>query len=373
MKPNGMANINRIINNAYIILMVISFSVVIMEVIVRHIKLNMYIYLLAFFMGWLVLRSFFAGGQTGSLLEIAMRFGGISVLIQLYSKQVSTLIRGFFINFEAIIYLNFICLLLYPHGMYVSSQTGNWNNWLLGYDNHWFIVYFGACFILFTYSYIFNCITRPFLLFCIIHISSFIVMSGAIIVGLLLIDFFWIFKIYKSPLFTYRTIWIVAIIVNAMFIFIGGSGIISFIIYSVLQKSSATLLSRQRIWEKTILSIKDNLLFGVGKPQTIDRIAFYNNRHASNAHNFLLEIVFEGGMVALLLFYFMVRFVGKRLKNHSDNPITGFLLLALMACLVTGSIDSFLEDRGYMFFALLAFASNIEMFSGIAMNSSNGQ
>ena len=362
MKPNGIPNINRLVNTMYTALMVFSFFILALRVILRHAKLNAYTYFLFAFMGWLVLRTYAMGGHTSSLLEMMMRFCGIVVLIHLYSQKAKVLVWGFMINFELIIYLNFICLLLFPHGMYVSAQNGNWNNWLLGYDNHWFIVYFGACFILFCYAELFGSIFRPFLLFCVIHVSSLIVMSGAIIIGLAVIDIVWLFRIFRTPVFNYKTLWLATIGVNVLLLFFGSSGFINFIIYSVLHKSSATLLSRQRIWNTTIASIRENFLFGIGKQRTVDRITLYRNSHASNAHNFFLEILYEGGIVALLLFLGMIGSVEKHIKHYYDNKMVGYVLMALLACLVTGSIDSFLEDRGYMFFALLAFASNIQMF-----------
>ena len=363
MKPNGLPHVSPLLNDLYTVLMVVSFSVIMLRVLKRHVRLNMYIYLLAALMGWLVVRTFFSGGQTGPLLEITMRMVGLSILIQVYSKKVPTLIRSFFINFELIIYLNFICLLLFPHGMYISSQNGNRNNWLLGYDNHWFIVYFGACFILICYAYYYDSIVRPFLLFLVIHVSSLIVMSGAIIIGLMVIDVIWLFKIYKLQVFSYRTIWIATIIINLLVLTIGSSGIIDFIAYTLLRKSATTLLSRRRIWETTLLSIRNHFLLGVGRPVTADRIALYHNRHASNAHNFFLEIFYEGGLVAMVLLSSIVVFAGRQIKRYADNIIVRYLLIALLACTVTGAIDSFLEDRGYMFFALLSFASIAEMFS----------
>ena len=363
MKPNGVPNISHTLNIVYTLLMVASFLILTAKVLLRRIRPNNYNCLLFAFMGWLVLRTALTGGQTGSLLEIMMRFCGISIFIQLYARKSMMLIRAFLLNFEIIIYLNFICLMLYPHGMYVSSQNGNWNNWLLGYDNHWFIVYFGACFILFCYAQIFNKLFRPVVLFIVIHVSACIVMSGAIIVGLVIIDLLWLFKIYKSPLLSYRTVWIAAIITNIMLVFLGGSGIIQFVVYSLLHKSSATLLARQRIWRTTISSIKEHLLLGNGRTRTVDRIMFYRNSHASNAHNLFLEILYEGGLTAFGLFAFMAASAGRQIKQHRDCIITGYLLMTLLACLVTGAIDSFLEDRGYMFFALLAFASNIGLFS----------
>ena len=45
---------------------------------------------------------------------------------------------------------------------------------------------------------------------------------------------------------------------------------------------------------------------------------------------------------------------GKRIKKSKETVIKSILLLCILACLVTGSVDSLLELRGGLFFWLLS-------------------
>ena len=363
LKPNGIPNINATVSKCYDIGIIVSFLILV-YLLFRRRKTNIVnIILTTIFVGWITILTIFNNGQTTLMVRISMQYIGLAMATCILSDKSKILFSSMLLNLEILIYLNFICLLVFPNGMYVSSQTGNWNNWLLGYDNHWFIVLFAAMFIALIYLRIYKKTIRPLLLIIVIHISASIVMSGVITFGLIVIDVMFITHLYKSKVVTYRNIWLITLVANILIVFYSTSGIATFIVYNLFNKTSTTIPARLKIWFSSIELIKESLLVGYGHPETAERIAIYNNRHASNAHNFLIEIVYEGGLIGLGLFGGLIYQTGKKLNEFKKRNIElhGIVLVCLLACLITGSVDSLLESRGALFFWMLSVGSNISM------------
>jgi len=363
LKPNGIHGINSLIDNLYDAGIVISLSFVLIFFIRMKKHINANIVLTTGFIGWITVVTVFSNGQVTTVLRMSAQYIGLVLTVVILSEKPIILIESMLLNLEILIYINFICLLIYPHGMYVSKQNGNWNNWLLGYDNQWFIVFFGAMFVALSFWNLTQKFFRPLLLITIIHVSTAFVLSGVLIFGLAIIDFFILSKIYKTEILTYRRIWLIAIVANIVIIFFSASGLSTFIIYTVFHKTATSIPARLKMWKISFDAIRKNSIIGYGHQQTLLRTTMYHNLHGSNAHNFFIEILYEGGIIGMGLFICLCVASDIMIKKTAPNDMRGILFSCMTACLVTGSVDSLLESRGALFFWMLAIAYNLPLIN----------
>lgn len=358
-KPNGIHGISASIASIYDVAMILSFFIITFKFLRGIIKINWNIIIITAFIGWITIVTCLNNGQVFAMARMSLQYISFSIVVKMLADHPKVLIKSVLINLEVLIYLNFICLLLYPHGMYVSSQNGNWNNWLLGYDNQWFIVFFAAMFTAIAYYFLTNNWLRSLMLIAVIHISAAIVMSGVIIFGLAIIDVFYFTGAYKSNLINYVNIWIAAIISNITIVFFSSSGIANFIVYTIFHKTSTSIPARLKIWAISFEAIMKNPLIGYGHQDPMVRTLLYANKHGSNAHNFIIEILYEGGIIGLLLFVALIVYAGVTYHKAKKSDFSRILLVCTLACLVTGAVDSLLESRGLLFFWMISVISNL--------------
>lgn len=123
--------------------------------------------------------------------------------------------------------------------------------------------------------------------------------------------------------------------------------------FTELFGKESNLTSRTEIWRVAVKLVTQNPLFGVGRGATIE---FVNNldklKEMTEAHNFILEILFEGGIVALLmyavLFMKMINRLDMNKKKHR------FVFVALFVILINGLTES--VNNNFLVIAVLGVA-----------------
>ena len=130
----------------------------------------------------------------------------------------------------------------------------------------------------------------------------------------------------------------------------------SYLIVNILHKD-LTFTNRTGIWDRTIAYINKSILFGSGlEPSTI-RSTKNNFIYGINAHNFILEIMYQGGILALISFVAILISACKKLykyKNNMVSKVVSFVIFVLFLMMIT-------EYYNIQFiFIVLVFAFNIE-------------
>lgn len=119
-----------------------------------------------------------------------------------------------------------------------------------------------------------------------------------------------------------------------------GAGTVSFLIIvvkiqiyfssfieNVLHKD-ITFTGRTEIWQRTIDLISNNFLIGYGRLSIEDRINILN---ASSPHNQFLVIMFEGGILLLILTFIGMFYITKKLKKCRNKEISAILLSTIFS------------------------------------------
>ena len=131
-----------------------------------------------------------------------------------------------------------------------------------------------------------------------------------------------------------------------------------------------TLTSRFSIWEQVLKIWKSNFLVGVGRGAEIKYTnSWGRSKTGSEAHNFLLELLLEGGIIGLLIFccYFWlaVRKLDMNSKMHR------MVLVANMAILVNGLVESVNNKLVVGIFIALAHACSTRNLYEKGYNQTN--
>lgn len=114
---------------------------------------------------------------------------------------------------------------------------------------------------------------------------------------------------------------------------------------------SSSLLERIEIWSKALGYYSNNPIFGVGLslPETdIARITY------NHTHNILLQIVYQGGAVSLLLFFAGCFFCYKGRGAEESHPASIYLIISIFALFIAGTFDFYFHYTP-LFFPLFAY------------------
>ena len=123
--------------------------------------------------------------------------------------------------------------------------------------------------------------------------------------------------------------------------------------FTDLLGKDSTLTARTTIWNIAEGLIKDNWLFGAGRGVELSYVNTWGERQTIyEAHNFILEILMEGGIIALLLFGTLFF---KAVKNLDvDDAKHRIVFIALCVLLINGLTES--TVNGFLVMILLSIA-----------------
>ena len=306
----------------------------------------------------LIFASILNSSEVSTQINVAIKLISLTCLIDYGVKNdTKNFINAFLLLLEILIYSNFISILIYPDGMYDTHLQSY--NWILGYDNS-HIIYFITPFYI---SYINKMLNKNqnfrFVLLTIISmLSVFIRFSATSIVGYSLILLFMIFnKTLKNiKIFNIYNYLITNLILFFAIVIFRVQNLFSYLIVNILHKD-LTFTNRTGIWDRTIAYINKSILFGYGlEPSTI-RSTKNNFIYGINAHNFILEIMYQGGILALISFVAILISACKKLykyKNNMVSKVVSFVIFVLFLMMIT-------EYYNIQFiFIVLVFAFNIE-------------
>lgn len=300
-------------------------------------------------------------GDTMVHIRVTVTCFGMMLGVSNFRKTPRLLMSALLLNSEILIYINLICLFLFPGGMYLSHITyGAHNNWWMGYDNHWFVFYYVAYFLALVNILYGGNKWRSLFLIVVLHLTSLHTFSGVLIVGMLMMDVLLLLKIYQWKMFNFEVIFAGGLLMSIVLVFFQTIGSIQYVIENILGKSDS-MSARARIWRAVIGKIKEHPILGNGRFFLEQAQVIYGLPAAANAHNMWLEVLVEGGIVAFALFVAIIFAIS--VKNKKNRSVFyQVLLIPVAVSLVMMSVDAMMETRGVMFFAMMSIGYNCKFF-----------
>lgn len=222
-------------------------------------------------------------------------------------------------------YINLICILLYPSGMYSTSHYTQ--NWFLGYKNSHVIYIFAAITLRNIYALKTNGrLGNRDVFFMLISCLSLLLcdaMTGFIAVFCYVLLVIRYRSNHRSRFFesiysiaNFKTIVIVSLIANLLIVFLGQESHIANIILPLFGRSSS-FTGRTTIWNVALQLIKKSPIIGYGyiQPSTFASLTgIFNGTHA---HNYILHILIMGGAVCAVEHIALYWYIMKTSKAHN--------------------------------------------------------
>lgn len=291
------------------------------------------------------------------LIELIIQYGGYL-----------NLLKSLYYLFSVLIYVNFIAMILYPNGVATIDMLNNgyvvWsdsvNFWDV--DNRLSLLILLTVYVAWLY-YKSNLANRKFFIILMITIlaTSILAWSGTGLVSLGFVgSYFLILRHTKIKHFfdslkllsgVYFVIFSFVVVLNSFQVF-------SVLIINILHKDMG-LSNRINIWSMAIDMIKNSILFGYGTEQggalfTIGYETWY-------AHNQILDILVQGGVLALLFMGIIIHVINKKNKTYKNLEYRSIFNVILMAYLIMGLAEHFLILYNNCFIVFLVLAYNVNV------------
>lgn len=238
-------------------------------------------------------------------------------------KFLTTLENTFFI----LLLINFITIILFPGGFYLNS-SGYSGNYFLGYDNNLITYIFPALALSFTNSLNKNGkIGLKSIFLLIISFCSIIFTWSAtgVVSMVIMIVLFFAYTINKKD-FPIKKYIVVALSLFIGIVFLRFQNIFSFIIEGWLKKD-LTFTGRTYIWDIFIGEIKKSILIGHG---IVDSKYLIRTLNAGHAHNYFLQILYQGGLVTFSIFLGFFFSAINKVKNCKEKKYVGIVIFAYL-------------------------------------------
>lgn len=327
----------------------------------RHIKKHFNILLLVLWIELLFSTMLSHESHLLTYLIMAINTLGTCFLVEEIAIRSSYVgLKSMHLYFSACVLINTATVFLYPNAMYANNRN-LWVCWFLGEDNGGYIYYIVASTVAMIYTqYISKRIT---VLSGLVWASSFIfvfyrdIATGKacqIIWAVLVLGyrFGWFRKLLKARYILYAIVGgFVAVVLLREFIFEP--------IVTILGRN-ITLTGRTLIWDHTLERIKGKPLLGFGmySGEEFDRAVM--NKGLLNAHNWLLMLMFYGGIISVVLFTLAVICACRDAKPERNSSFYRCMVIGLIVLAVR-----FLVEAGQfqIMFVMLAILAHSKEFT----------
>lgn len=262
---------------------------------------------------------------------------------------------------ELHIYINFLSILIYKDGLYVSNLTGYTANYFLGYDNLHILYILPALLISKVYSYLYknNRSIRTLLLIIISLISIIVRWSATGLVGIVLFMIYIIFAkwICNRKFFKVYNYIIANICLFFAIIIFRLQNAFEYIIVDVLKKD-LTFTNRTYIWDYILDFIKKKPFIGYGVEEQLVKLNKTRIYKSLHAHNQILEILYQGGFLLLISFAFIIYNISKKINECKNRYIKGLFAWVILTYFIMMLTEAYSFE---LIFFVFVFIFNIDI------------
>lgn len=250
----------------------------------------------------------------------------------------------------ALCLINLGTILLFPDGMYRTIYS---KNWFLGYDNVHSLYVLPLICVFLVYSAIRNKNRKwPVLLFA---LSVYITWSASAVVGVtIFLLMLFIEKFRATKLFNIKFYIILNIILFFGFVIFRVQDIFSFLIEDILGKN-ITFTGRTAIWDSGLYWFSQSPVIGCGILNANIEILRLGAIHC---HNYFLQILYQGGILAFVFFVIIIALVVRPLNKCRTSRVSYYLSAALLCFMLMFQVEAF--QYSTTFFGLIILSYHAE-------------
>ncbi len=335
---------------------VLCFLIILFLFLFKRKKPSKLLWCLFIFELWLIITTLINNGiyQLKGVLIYAMSSIAIAMLIELYKDDIGPLIKGLMLDYEFFLYLNFITVVLYN-----STKGYSGSCYMLGYYNTMLLFTYPAICIAAIYMKLSKKYIRASILI-LISMLTIILSRGSTPLGSLIcsVGVFVILYLLRNTKINIP-FWLISLLlllfnIFIVFVFEGGKyELIDFIIEKVLNRNT-TFSGRLTIWESALNMIKNRWLIGYGHSTAVPDV-IGSSTTVIHAHNTLLTIAVNSGVIGLILF-FILHYVLIKKIDKTNNSIVKFVAISLLAGIfLSYTTDSYPKDFYFLVNFFLAY------------------
>lgn len=322
--------------------------VVLIALIILPTQINKYTILIMLFFGVIIASSIINGSLSlGFLFNLGTLFSLI-IYISYCLEKPKEITYGLFYLLSTLIFLNFIIVLIMNLNGNLETQE-----FLLGRRNH--IAFTVILYFIISYQYNllsqnkYKLLVKVLNIFAIINLIIAGSSTGLVISALLII--FYLVPFRKPKLGLYFIIFLISF--YSIVILRIQESKLAFFIQEYLNRG-VTFTGRTYVWDFVLKELKNSLFLGVGRGSNIIGNYFHT---ISEAHNGLLAIALDSGIVGLSIFFIIILYLSIKLNKckHDYSRIISFAIFLFFVCSLTE--NTFLLEE-YWIVSTFAFKIN---------------
>ena len=326
----------------------------------KIIKINPFVLAFTLFFFYnIFITSCTSGNVKSAMLCFLPSLGGV-LLLDIFSDRINDFLIVLWRYLFTLVFLNQILIFLFPNGMFKSiSIEGYSQNWLLGYKSS--IQYFVLP--LFVLSMINNwreMKMQNMLAIVLCNIQAITSSNKMLVIGIVIADVLYlgIKNGGIKKLLNIINVQIAALILNIVFLanVYERIPLIKYIVEDLLHKNLKG--ARGRLWSVTITSIFRNPIWGYGKVDDELRYAMY--RIVNHAHNMLLEVLFQGGIIWLAIFFAFNCLVAIPLWKARNKEKSRIMCISLFVLYTMSIVEIYLFPVATGYWLIYALCTKIE-------------
>ena len=263
------------------------------------------------------------------IVEIC-RYIALILAIDYFYKDFDQLVKILMLIFEFLVYYNLFSLLNTQRDIYGVFYSA------LGYDNDFTKYMIVAYFLAILFNLVTGKCMRSFCLILGAHITLFYAGVGTGIIAILVMDILLFGRIWKLFNVTILQSFCVYLAIEISIVFLKIQKLFSFIIVDWLGKD-LTFTGRTNLWDNAINKILTRPIIGYGDMDQITERLVLGDVYC---HNGLLELLFRGGVIHLILFVALIFILDKSTKRYFDKVTISMCAVALSGIWITSISES---------------------------------
>jgi O-antigen ligase len=258
------------------------------------------------------------------------------------NEDAESFVKSQLLCFEIAVFVNLLTIVMYPAGLYNTESELNLfvsnKNWFLGFYNNVTKYYLPAIMFAFINVYLGGKKSRLYLLLVAIAISSVLTWSGGVLVAVSFSILFILLGRKYTQLFNYANCWFVQPIALVLVLGVKIQNIFRWFLDSFLDKWNSLQL-RINLWLKVCEYIVASPIIGYGVETAVVRELKVGMDWATHAHNLILEILYQGGLIYFVLFALMICLCGRRIMKNKHS----YVAVVISAAFGGWAVDSIVE------------------------------
>lgn len=333
------------------------FAVFLLLQIKRRLKVNSLWVLIALFYSDLLFMTLIHSGDVGQCIQIIVDCFTFILIIDYGINQnpynFMKALRFFFILMAII---NLVTIIAFPGGLYNTNLAERY--WFLGHKNgmiKWLLP--GVAYV-FSYDLKFGSTISKlsYIYLAIVFVTTFF--SGSVTSVIAMICFAVLYVIClrskdKNRFFSIKYSLLVLLVFFIIVVFLQSQTVLLQWIGNISGKS-ITMSGRTFLWRNMLTPVLQNPVFGYGiqKSETMQAILRYTN---SSCHNLVLDYLYEGGLICLGLFAWIIFKVDKELIK-GESHLCKLLAAVILAFSIVWNVETFIGTNFTYVVGLLYFA-----------------